>query len=102
MTASAPRRTRRAFALAVAGAALVTLHAQTPQAPASAPTAAPAPPTAGEQTPVFRAGVEVLPLDAVVLDHDGRQVTDLTAAEFRVEVDGHLASATSSRQPARS
>ena len=86
MTASPPRRTRLPFALAVACAAVVTLHAQTPQVPARAP--APVQPPATEQTPVFRAGVEVLPLDAVVLDRDGRQVTDLTAAEFQVEVDG--------------
>jgi VWFA-related protein len=37
---------------------------------------------------VFRAGVEVLPLDVTVLDRDGRQVVDLTAADFMVEVDG--------------
>ena len=86
MTARAPLRTRLPFALAAAWAAAVALHAQTPQVPARAP--APVQPPAAEQTPVFRAGVEVLPLDAVVLDRDGRQVTDLTAAEFLVEVDG--------------
>ncbi|MBL8139018.1 MAG: VWA domain-containing protein [Acidobacteria bacterium] len=48
----------------------------------------PAPATPGDQPPVFRAGVEVLPLDVTVLDRDGRQVVDLTAAEFMVEVDG--------------
>ncbi|MEZ5292627.1 MAG: VWA domain-containing protein [Vicinamibacterales bacterium] len=41
-----------------------------------------------DQDPVFRAGVEVLPLDVTVLDRDGRQVTDLTSADFQVEVDG--------------
>ena len=45
-------------------------------------------PAAQEQTPVFRGGVEVLPLDVTVLDRDGRQVTDMTAGEFTVEVDG--------------
>ena len=50
---------------------------------------APTPPAVpGEQTPVFRAGVEVLPLDVTVLDRDGRQVVDLTAGEFMVDVDG--------------
>ena len=79
MTASPPRRTRLPFALAVACAAVATIHAQTPQVPARAP--APVQPSATEQTPVFRAGVELLPLDAVVLDRDGRQVTDITAAD---------------------
>ena len=83
MTARAPLRTRLPFVFVFA--ALVTLHAQT-QIPPRAP--APVMPPPPEQVPVFRAGVELLPLDAVVLDRDGRQVTDLTAAEFQVEVDG--------------
>jgi VWFA-related protein len=37
---------------------------------------------------VFRAGVELLTVDATVVDRDGRQVTDLGPAEFVVEVDG--------------
>ena len=45
-------------------------------------------PGAQEQTPVFRGGVEVLPLDVTVLDRDGRQVVDLTGDDFTVEVDG--------------
>ena len=45
-------------------------------------------PGAQEQTPVFRGGVEVLPLDVTVLDRDGRQVVDLTSDDFTVEVDG--------------
>jgi VWFA-related protein len=40
------------------------------------------------QKPVFRTGVELLTVDATVVDRDGRQITDLTAAEFVVEVDG--------------
>ena len=47
--------------------------AQAPQAP---------------QAPVFRAGVELVSVDITALDTNGRQVTDLTAAEFEVEVDG--------------
>ena len=69
-------------ALAVAG-----LEGRTPQAPQTPPPATPAPAPA-DQPPVFRTGVEVLPIDVTVLDRDGRQVTDLTAAEFQVEVDG--------------
>ena len=45
----------------------------------------PAPQT---QKPVFRTGIELLSVDATVVDGNGRQVTDLTPAEFVVEVDG--------------
>lgn len=56
-----------------------TLAAQAPQAPA-----APQPPQ------VFRAGVEILTVDVTAIDnHTGRQVTDLTAKDFVVEVDGN-------------
>ena len=76
--------TRLPLTLIAAVLALAVLDAQAPQ-----PTAPATPPAPGsEQTPVFRTGVELLPLDAVVVDKDGRQVTDLTAAEFQVEVDG--------------
>ncbi len=85
MTASAMIRSRLPFAFMAAVVALTALDAQTPL---PAPATPPAPQRPGEQTPVFRAGVEVLPLDVVVLDRDGRQVTDLTAADFQVEVDG--------------
>lgn len=40
------------------------------------------------QQPIFRTGVDLLSVDATVVDREGRQVTDLTAAEFVVEVDG--------------
>ena len=57
----------------------VTLAAQAPQAPA-----APQPPQ------VFRAGVEILTVDVTAIDNKtGRQVTDLTATDFVVEVDGN-------------
>jgi VWFA-related protein len=43
-----------------------------------------------QQTPpVFRGGVELLTVDATVVDRDGRQIRDLQAAEFAVEVDGN-------------
>lgn len=75
--------------LALAAAAL---HAQTPAQtpPSQQKPAAPlsARPDVPGQEPVFRAGVEVLPLDVTVLDRDGRQVTDMTSADFVVEVDG--------------
>jgi VWFA-related protein len=40
------------------------------------------------QAPVFRAGVELVSVDVTALDANGRQVTDLTAGEFQVEIDG--------------
>lgn len=40
------------------------------------------------QPPVFRAGVELVSVDVTALDTNGRQVTDLIAADFQVEVDG--------------
>ncbi|MDH4064967.1 MAG: hypothetical protein OEW19_11250, partial [Acidobacteriota bacterium] len=38
--------------------------------------------------PVFRTGVELLTIDVTALDDRGRQVTDLSPADFAVEVDG--------------
>jgi VWFA-related protein len=40
------------------------------------------------QTPTFRAGITVVPLDVRVLDRDGRPVTDLEQHEFTVLEDG--------------
>ena len=40
------------------------------------------------QAPVFRAGVELVSIDVTALDTNGRQVTDLGAADFQVEIDG--------------
>jgi len=39
-------------------------------------------------SPVFRAGVELVSIDVTALDANGRQVTDLAAADFQVEIDG--------------
>ncbi|HUE88510.1 MAG TPA: VWA domain-containing protein [Vicinamibacterales bacterium] len=55
---------------------------------ASAQTPTPQPPAPESQQPVFRTGVDLLTVDATVVDRDGRQITDLTVAEFIVEVDG--------------
>jgi VWFA-related protein len=65
--------------------ASVAIVAQTPQ---TAPPQTQPPPPPQTQKPVFRTGVDVLSVDATVLDREGRQVTDLTPAEFVVEVDG--------------
>jgi hypothetical protein len=43
---------------------------------------------AQEQPPVFRTGVDLIPVDVTVTDRNGRQVTDLAAEEFEVQVDG--------------
>lgn len=79
-------RCRLSIVLVAMTVAVAPLSGQTPLS-----GQAPAPPsTPGNQLPVFRAGVEVLPLDVTVLDADGRQIVDLTMAEFTVEVDGKL------------
>jgi VWFA-related protein len=39
--------------------------------------------------PVFRAGVDLLTVDATVVDREGKQITDLKPADFVVEVDGN-------------
>jgi VWFA-related protein len=64
-----------------------TVVAQTPQTPQTPP---PQPPQPAAKQPVFRAGIDLLSVDATVLDAEGRQVTDLTPADFRVQVDGDL------------
>ena len=64
-------RTRAAAAVSGLSIALVAvLHAQ------------------GAQTPSFRAGVEALPIDVVVLDDRGQPVRDLIAADFTIRIDG--------------
>jgi VWFA-related protein len=55
-------------------------------APAQGPV--PAPPAEAQQPPVFAVGVDVVAVDASVVDADGRPVPGLGPEEFRVEVDG--------------
>src|SRR6188474_1272257 len=40
------------------------------------------------QQPVFRAGVDLVTVDAIVVDKDGRPVTGFTADDFTLTVDG--------------
>jgi VWFA-related protein len=55
----------------------------------SSVTSAQAPsPKPQDPQPVFRAGVELVTVDVTALDSNGRQVTDLAAADFTVEIDG--------------
>ena len=44
--------------------------------------------TGRAQEPVFRAGVDLVTVDAIVVDKDGRPVTGLTADDFILTVDG--------------
>lgn len=44
--------------------------------------------SAPEDPPVFRIGVDVIRVDVVVTDKDGRPVTDLTPADFEIRQDG--------------
>jgi len=77
--------TARLLVLFVAVAA-TALSGQTPSPQSPPPT--PGAPAAPQQQPVFRGGVDLLTVDATVVDRDGKQITDLTPAEFTVEVDG--------------
>ena len=43
---------------------------------------------AAQQPPTFRSGVELIEVDATVLDRDGNPIPDLQAADFAVTVDG--------------
>src|SRR5688572_29414643 len=40
------------------------------------------------QQPAFRSGVDLVTVDAAVLDGNGAPFPDLLAADFRIEVDG--------------
>lgn len=54
----------------------------------------PADAQATEHTPKFRVGVDIVRIDAVVTDRDGRTVPNLTAADFQVRQDGKLQTVT--------
>lgn len=43
---------------------------------------------AQQPAPTFRAGVDLVPVEVTVLDRQGRPVSDLTAADFTLNVDG--------------
>ena len=42
----------------------------------------------GQEQPVFRAGVDVVVVDATVVDNDGNPVQDLSPQDFQILVDG--------------
>src|SRR6187431_1483800 len=77
----------RAVLVAVAFVSVGALTASG-QAPSPKPQVPSPPQDPKPQVPVFRAGVELVSVDITALDNNGRQVTDLTAAELEVEIDG--------------
>jgi len=66
----------------LAGAVLVS----TQNAPAPAPTSTPGP--QGGAPPVFKTGVNLVRVDVIVSDNDGKPITDLTKEEFEIVEDG--------------
>ena len=56
-----------------------------------------APAAVTQPQPVFRVGVDVVRIDAVVTDKDGRVVTDLTAKDFELRQDGKVQNITLAR-----
>ena len=52
--------------------------------------ASPPAPQGAADSPKFRVGVDVVRIDAVVTDADGRTVPNLTAADFEVRQDGKV------------
>ena len=77
-------------ALSLALVALTAIGAQAEQQPSGSPTPAADAKnqTTDSQQPTFRAGVDVLTVDVVALDSNGRPVTDLSASDFTVRIDG--------------
>ena len=57
---------------------------QAPQTPAATPPSQ----ASQDQTPTFRAGVDLTTIDVAVVDGRGRPVEDLRPAEFSVRIDG--------------
>src|SRR5512139_1092464 len=76
-----PLRTRRLRAVSGALSFLAALASPPLAGPAQAPPATQAPPT-------FPSGVELITVDAVVLDGDGRPVPGLAREDFVVKEDG--------------
>jgi VWFA-related protein len=81
-------RTSRFWPAALCVALVAGLSAQAP--PPAAPAASQqTPPTAGQQTtPTFRLAVDLVTMDVIAKDAQGRFVPDLTRDEFEVYEDG--------------
>ena len=74
--------------VAPANRAFAQAAGRKPQAPEQAASPKAQVPSPQPPQPVFRAGVELVSVDVTALDANGRQVTDLSAPDFLVEVDG--------------
>lgn len=68
--------------------AVAALSAQERPAPVAPPTPAQAPPPSDQAQPVFRGGINVVRVDAIVTDNKGKPVTDLTKDDFEVFEEG--------------
>jgi VWFA-related protein len=66
-------------------AAVPVLRAAGPQTPATPQTSAPT----QAQAPIFRSGVDLVLVDATVVDRDGTPVKDLKPEDFQVTINGH-------------
>jgi VWFA-related protein len=84
------RATFGSFVAILVTTAVVLIGAESGPSPTSQ-----APSPQQPQQPVFRAGIELVTLDVTALDGNGRQVTDLTAADFQVDIDGDRRQVTS-------
>ena len=98
---TSPSPLRWAVLVCLVAAYIVSGQAQQPPASATQPEAAqdePSPQTddatAGDETvdpvPIFRAGINVVRVDAIVTDGDGNHISDLQASDFEIYEDGVL------------
>ncbi len=98
---TSPSPIRWAVLVCLVAAYIVSGQAQQPPASPTQPEAAqdePSPQaddaTAGDETvdpvPIFRAGINVVRVDAIVTDGDGNHVSDLQASDFEIYEDGVL------------
>jgi VWFA-related protein len=76
---------RTAYVCSAAVALTAALAAASPQSPGAAAGGSS---QSDAATPAFRAGIDVLTVDVVALDGDGRPVTDLGPSDFTVRIDG--------------
>ena len=80
--------TTRALTAALVAAVVTAgawLRAQTPQASPPAPST---PASQAGQRPVFRSGVDLIAVDAAVVDKDGNPIAGVKPEQFEVTVDG--------------
>ena len=81
-----PARLRYPFVAALAALAAVILGAETTPLTGQAPQGTP--PAPSQQSPSFRAGIDVVSLNVTVTDSTARYVADLEAEDFSIFEDG--------------